>query len=235
LEVDEFNLWQSWRGQNDVGARDTLVLKYSPWARMLAKDVYLRVYRIRDAWQDCAQNAVVGMLEAMQRFDPSIGPTFQTFARSRVRGAVFDGLRELDDSFRQPGDSEERGRLAERVESLRPNAADDEDDPLEAFVNTTVGLGLGFLLDMQSIPQHAAPHDAYSETERTAMHVALARRLEKLDERERTILTLHYYHQLPFVDIAEQLQLTKGRISQLHKRALERLRWMLRGSRADDW
>ena len=234
MEVDELILWQSWRWQNDVGARDALVLKYSPWARMLAKDVYLRVYRIRDAWQDCAQNAVVGMLEAMRRFDPSMGPTFQTFARSRVRGAVFDGLRELDDSFRQPGDSVERERLADRVESLRPDEAEGEDDPLEAFINTTVGLGLGFLLDMQSIPQQSTPHDAYSETERAALHLALARNLEKLDERERTILTLHYYHQLPFVEIAGQLQLTKGRISQLHKRALERLRWMLRGSRTDD-
>lgn len=233
MEADELILWQSWRWQNDVGARDALVLKYSPWARMLAKDIYLRVYRIRDAWRDCAQNALVGMLEAMQRFDPSIGPTFQAFARRRVRGAVFDGLRELDDNFRRPEQSIGRGSIAERVESLRPDVADGEDDPLEAFVNITVGLGLGFLLDMQSIPEQATPHDAYSETERAALHLALAKNLEKLDERDRTIVTLHYYHQLPFVEIAAQLQLTKGRISQLHKRALERLRAMLRESHVD--
>ena len=227
MDADEDILWLRWQQERSAAARDALIVHYSPWARVLARDVYLRVYLVLDAWQDCAQNALIGLLDAIERFDPGRGVPFKPFARLRVRVAVFDGLRVLRNVHLELGhDAPFRAAAAkERVESLRE---DESGDPLENFVAATVGLGLGFLLDMQSMPGHMQPADAYAELEKAQLSAAVSESLDRLTERERTVVVMHYYHQLPFVEIAEQLSVTKGRISQLHKRALERLRYCLR-------
>ena len=230
MDGSELLLWDQWRQQRDAVARDALVLKYSPWARMLARDIYMRVYRMRDSWQDCTQNALIGLLEAMERFDPRLGAGFPTFARRRVRGAVFDGLRALSD-FTQLDSAQldMQGAIVERLDSLYEGNTTTT-DPFELFVSATVGLGLGFLMDAQSMPVEEHMPDAYTSLEKENLDVAVTHCLGRLDKRERTILTLHYYHHVSFVDIADQLHLTKGRISQLHKRALENLRTLLRES-----
>lgn len=227
MESSECALWQRWYKERDPEAREALILHYSPWARMVARDVYMRVYLIRDAWHDCVQNALLGLIEAIERFDPRRGVPFQPYARHRVRGAVFDGVRALRTGSMPLVEGHLDGAtVRERVESLQEEGPA---DPLEAFVATTVGLGLGFLLDMQSMPSHGQPPDAYAELEQAELSAAMAEEMERLPERERFILQLHYHHQIPFVEIAGQMSLTKGRISQLHKRALERLRAGLQG------
>jgi len=193
---------------------------------MVARDVFMRIPFIGDAWHDCVQNALIGLLEAVERFEPDRGVSFQTYARYRVRGAVFNGLRNLRESMAQRTRSYDQTQtVRDRLESL--DAADSESDPLEAFVASTVGLGLGFLLESASFPGREASSDAYAELEKGELAKALIDNLPLLGEREQTILTLHYYHYMPFVDIATQLGVTKGRISQLHKRALEQLRHLL--------
>jgi len=219
MESSERLLWESWLIGRDMAARDSLVLLHSPWARLVAKDVFVRVYGANFTWQDCTQNALIGLIEAISRFDAARGVDFHTFARHRVRGAVFNGLRAMRE-VAPP--SRPDPHLAERVESLREG---DTDDPFDAFVSMTVGLGIGFLLD--SLPASAnepSPPEAYAESERNAMYASVAHAAEALPERERLIVTLHYYHRVPFVQIAGQLGVSKGRVSQLHKRALALLR-----------
>jgi RNA polymerase sigma factor FliA len=224
---DEQVLWLRWQRDRTPAVRDALIVHYSPWARQVARDVFMRVYLMRDAWNDCVQNALMGLMEAIERFDPDRGVAFKPFARLRVRGAVFDGLRVLRNVHLELGyDAAHReALLRERTASLRE---DDSEDLLESFVATTVGLGIGFLLDMQSMPGHMQPSDAYAELERAELSAVVSESLGQLAERDRTIMVLHYYHQISFVDIADQLGVTKGRISQLHKRALENLRCRLR-------
>lgn len=228
MDSCELVLWEQWREGREVAARNALILKYSPWARMVARDVYMRVHSLGDAWHDCVQNALIGLLEAMDRFDPRRGIKFETYARYRVRGAVFNGLRTLRESLAQGSHAyDQTSAVLDRVQSLEDSAGS---DPLEAFVATTVGLGLGFLLQAKSFPDREASTDTYAELEREELSTAVIEGIERLSEREQAILTLHYFHHVPFVDIASQLGVTKGRISQLHKRALERLRAIL-GSR----
>lgn len=226
MDSDEDILWAHWQQERSTAARDALIVHYSPWARAVARDVYLRVYLMHDAWHDCVQNALLGLMEAIERFDPARGVAFQPYARLRVRGAVFDGLRALRNlHLGLRYDMAQHAEAArERVESL----SDGNGDPLEDFIATTVGLGLGFLLDTQSMPGRMQPADAYAELEKAELSAAVSESLDRLSERERAVVVMHYYHQLPFVDVAERLGVTKGRISQLHKSALERLRCCLR-------
>jgi RNA polymerase sigma factor for flagellar operon FliA len=232
LDDGEQTLWERWRGGRESVARDALILRYSSWARLVARDVYMRVHSLGDAWQDCVQNALIGLLEAIDRFDPDRNVKFETYARHRVRGAVFNGLRTLREGLAPGprGDAWARDHasaLAERTRSLDDGSAP---DPLDAFVAITVGLGLGFLLDQESLPGADAPPDAYAALEKEELRASVTEGLGRLDEREQLIITLHYYHHVPFVDIATRLGVTKGRVSQLHKRALDRLRVAL-GSR----
>jgi RNA polymerase sigma factor for flagellar operon FliA len=227
MESAEDILWLRWQEERTALAREALIIHYSPWARAVARDVYMRVYLMLDAWHDCVQNALLGLMEAIERFDPSRGVPFKPFARLRVRGAVFDGLRVLRNVHLELGrDAPFRASVArERVASLHDHS---DDNGLQDFVATAVGIGLGFLLDQQSMPGRMQPADAYAELEKAEMGAAVSESLELLTERERAVVVMHYYHQLPFVEIAERLAVTKGRISQLHKQALGRLRACLR-------
>ena len=226
MDSDEHILWAHWQQGRSTAARDALIVHYSPWARVVARDVYMRVYLMHDAWHDCVQNALLGLMEAIERFDPARGIAFQPYARLRVRGAVFDGLRVLRNVHLglKHDIAQQAASARERVESLSEHGG----DPLEDFIATTVGLGLGFLLDTQSMPSRMQPTDAYAELEKAQLSAAVSESLDQLSERERAVVVMHYYHQLAFVDVAKRLGVTKGRISQLHKSALERLRCCLR-------
>jgi RNA polymerase sigma factor for flagellar operon FliA len=223
----EKELWNRWVDQRERIAREALIQMHAPWARLVAKDVYLKV-RIKDAeWCDYAQNATVGLIEAIDRYEPARGVDFRTYARHRVRGAVFNGLRHLtSDSF---------GHHKQASEERSASLAGGVPDPLQAFVNWTVGLGIGHLLEVASLsderkhgtdPYAAAAHEQLAERLRDA--------LEQLPERERLILTMHYFQHVPFVTIALEMQLTKGRISQIHRQGIETLRAHMRTSLTAD-
>lgn len=221
MEVNETQLWERWVDERDTRARDALILMHASWARLLARDIFLRV-RPRDIeWGEFAQNATVGLIEATDRYDPGRGVEFRAFARHRVRGAVFNGLRQLWDKL---------PRSAQISDADRMDSLDDESgDPLESFVSLTIGLGIGHLLDVASLPDSTSERrDPYASLERDQIQELLRRAVELLPERERMVLTLHYFQHVPFVEIAEFLGLTKGRISQLHRQGIERLRGCLR-------
>ncbi|MFC4527549.1 sigma-70 family RNA polymerase sigma factor [Dyella halodurans] len=229
MDANERQLWDRWRDHHDVDARSELVVRHSDWARQVARSVYCRIYGASNIWEDCAQNALIGLLESIDRFDPSRGVDFEPYARFRVRGSVFNGLRQLlHPSGRVSDKDEARNAVRERAMSIQE---DSYDDPLEAFVATAVGLGLGFLLDAQSLPVPAAHADAYTAAEERERDALVSEFVKLLPEKERFVVVMHYYHHLPFVEVAERLKVTKGRISQLHKQALERLRFLLR----DHW
>ena len=208
-----------WKSERDKAARDALILLHAPWARLVARDIYLRIKPRDIEWGEFAQNATMGLIEATDRYDPTRGVEFRAFARHRVRGAVFNGLRQLWDQPRPAV----RISDADRAESLN-----EEGDPLESFVSWAVGLGIGHLLDVAALEPSSHPSSPYAELERDQLCELLRRTIELLPERERTVLTLHYFQYVPFVEIAAHLEVTKGRISQLHKQGIERLRGCLR-------
>ena len=101
------------------------------------------------------------------------GASFQTFARYRIRGAVFNGLRHLCESLAQGAQpSVHENAVRERIESLDEP---EDQDPLGAFVATTVGLGLGFLLEAKSFPGREETPDAYTEFEKGELSTADSR------------------------------------------------------------
>lgn len=222
LEPAETELWVRFKGGNDPAARDRLFLHYVPWATSIARSVHRRVWAYPVDRDDFVQNATIGLLEAMSRYDPDRGIAFRSYATPRVRGAVFNGLRAiLGDRIATRDES----RFAARLENLHET---DEGSALDGVVDSIVGLGIGYMLDeaIRSMTVvSAADGLAYAQTSETEARLLAA--VDRLPERLKAVIKSHYFQHLPFNELAAQWGLTKGRISQLHKAALVRLRDVL--------
>jgi RNA polymerase sigma factor for flagellar operon FliA len=214
----EVELWRQYRQGNDLIARDRLFLQYMPWAESVGRSVYRRISIYSLDSEDFVQNAELGLLDAMSRFDPSRGVEFRAYAKPRVRGAVFNGLRTL---LQERGVSNDDMRYAERLAHLHRN----DIDAFDSVVDAIVGLGIGYLLDHASNEGSA---DAYAYVKRDQTNTTLLQAVNRLPERLRHIVAEHYFNHVPFRDIAEGMGVTKGRMSQLHHEALNRLRGALR-------
>jgi RNA polymerase sigma factor for flagellar operon FliA len=162
----------------------------------------------------------------MSRFDPDRGLDFMAYAKLRVQGAVFNGVRVFLTGVDR-GMVSDRGR--ERLASLAPDA-EGETDLLAALIDTVANLGAGFLLE-QSSPVTA--EGLQRELENHELGKLLAAALQLLPERERLVLTGHYLNHVPFNVIAAELGLTKGRVSQLHRSGLTHLRQVLQEQKHD--
>src|SRR5688500_13864902 len=138
---DERVLWAGLRDGSNAAASGLLFARYAPWARSVARDVYRRLRNPLLDWADYVQNASVGLLEAMGRFDAARGLDFIAYARPRVRGAVFNGVRAFIDG--PESGREERART--RLGSIA--TGEGSGNLLQQMVDTVAGLGLGFLLD----------------------------------------------------------------------------------------
>lgn len=209
-------LWRRWRSGQDA-ARGELARFYAPWVRTVARLVFLRVRGRGDDWQDYVQNAMLGMLDAMRTFDVERGVPFEAFARPRVRGAVFDGLRELR--------ALPSANTLLAGESFASLAEEDDGDPVDRLIAVVSGLAIGHGLTIHA--ELAVPHGdpgPYESAVRSQLGERLSAQLRRLGERERMVLEWHYLQHLSFVHIADVLGLTKGRVSQLHRQGLERLR-----------
>ncbi|PKV11245.1 sigma-70 family RNA polymerase sigma factor [Xanthomonas prunicola] len=199
-------LWRRFKADHDLQARDFLVTEYSPWARLVAADVYRRIGRRDLDWADHLQNAHVGMLEAMTRYDPSRAIPFTLYAKRRVRGAVFNGVRQQ--------------KRSSRAEDSIDVVADDTGG-LEGFIGSILEIAT------QHLVEHATDAWPGRDLAEEQARGILAQAMLQLAPRTREIFMSHYYLHKPFVQIAGELGVTKGRVSQLHSQGLGILRAQL--------
>lgn len=221
IPTEESELWRRYREQGDLIARDRLAVMHLPWAAAVGKSVYRRVGIYGLDCEDFIQNARLGMLEAIGRYEPERGVEFRAYARPRVRGAVFNGVRAM---LQERGTSAEDRCHADRLDHLH----DDGRTPFDNVVDAVVGLGLGYLLEHAAIDDGA---DAYAYARRDQTHVRLKAAVRRLPARLQSLIAAHYFEHVPFCEIADAEGITKGRISQLHREALARLRDALRDQR----
>lgn len=219
-------MWRQARA-GSAAARQTLFGLHRDLARRIARR-HFRSRALSDVeLADLDQLAFVGLLEAIDRYDPEQGVPFSAYARRRIAGAVLDGLAKMSEVGQQVSF---RARLQrERVRSLAPAdpMALASSEAMNSLIELAVELAVGFMLeagvyiepDAASNAQNAYESLAWSDSVRH-----LVREVEGLQEREKTVVTEHYFNGLAFEQIASLLQLSKGRIAQLHKSAITRLR-----------
>lgn len=234
--VQEGLLWVRLREQDDASARQQLLDMHLPYARTVAASYYGRRYHDDIEFGDYLQFASLGLLEAMERYDPRRGAQFRTFAARRMHGAILNGLERFTEKQQQIA-ARQRMR-AERLQDLKGLAAEDGSgvppgaDQLRRFVSEVgIGLALCWMLEGTGLVENAdacvsAPF--YRSAALRQMRDRLLQAVDALPPQERTVIHGHYLQDRPFDEIAAMLQLTKGRISQIHKQALLHLRSLVR-------
>lgn len=226
----EASLWRRLRYEAEFGCRETIFMRYRALARAIARQNRARAINGVDPG-DVEHFAYAGLLEAIDRYDPLRGIPFGAFARRRISGSIADGAVRHSDVAAQ---ARQRGRAErERLEALGGEAAE-KSDSLQALSSLVSGLAIGLLLEDTGLVARDDGADLrpnmYETLAMREMQAVLRDEIARLPHREAAIVRFHYEDGVSFTHIAELLQLSKGRISQLHRAALAKLRRRMRNA-----
>jgi RNA polymerase sigma factor FliA len=245
-EVELRDLWRRYKDQGDDGARERLVVAYSPMVKFVAGRLGAGLpSHVEDA--DLISYGLVGLIGAIERFEPERGIKFETFAMTRIRGAIIDELRSLDwvprsvrsrareiegaqaklehELQRAPTEAELASKLHLTEEELQSALLEIANSSVYALDELwTVSDSSGdqvSLLDTIADDGAADPQEALASNE---VKDRLTEAIGGLPEREQLVVALYYYENLTLREIGEVLGVTESRVSQLHTKAVMRLK-----------
>lgn len=224
--------WQQFFASKDAALRLQLIDHYLPFARMLAAKLYARRQGLDAPFEDYLHNATVALIQAIDRYDPKLGASFQTYAHYRIEGTILNELPRLSEQHAQVGMLTRLRR--ERLESLSNHQAKSakakaKGSLFEDMVELAVGLSIGYMLEdtgMYSNDNQIEERDGYSIHALKQLGGLMQKLVEILPEKEKTVIKHHYFFGLGMEEIAQHMQLSKGRVSQLHKQGLKELKKM---------
>ena len=239
------DIWAEFVTTRRPWLRKELITEYAPLVRFVVSRLGIPSTSLLEA-EDLVSYGIIGLINAIDRFDPSRGVRFEAFATSRIRGAVIDQLRTLN---WLPRSAVSRVRQLEstlaRLEQCLGRPAKEQEAALELGVSTDryrqmlleVGIvvlsldapfssfsqddeiaSLGDLLEDTSVP---CPAEQVEKNELTDL---LAAAVENLPERERILISLYYHDELTMKEISKVMGVSESRVCQLHMQAILRLR-----------
>ena len=231
------------------------LIELLPQVRYIARRIHGRL-PAQVPFDDLLQAGVLGLLDALRKFDARRNVQIESYMKFRIRGAILDELRSLDWS---PRELRRRARRMEEVEQqLRAQLGR---DPSSAELAEAMGISLAQFhrltgeirgLDLSSLQDPATANDDGMEQELTSRLAAseatgplaictgeeqrgrLEQAIRLLPEKERLALTLYYYEELTMKEVGEALAVGESRVSQIHSSALARLRGFLEGDAEDE-
>ncbi|MCU0307044.1 MAG: FliA/WhiG family RNA polymerase sigma factor [Thermoleophilia bacterium] len=242
-------LWRRLRASGDPRAREQLILAYAPLVKYVAGRMGSALPSHVDG-DDLISYGIIGLMGAVERFDPDRGIRFETYAMARIKGAIIDELRALDwapRSLRHRQRKIEQASVALEQRLGRP-ATDEElaaevgitPGELEAALVQISGTSLVALNEFWSTPGAGGegsemidviaderPSDPAELQEHAAVREVLAEAIATLPERERIVVSLYYYDGLTLREVGEVLGVTESRVSQLHTKAVLRMKGRL--------
>ena len=226
--------------------RNRLLMEQMPQVRYVARHIHDRLPQ-HVPLEDLVHAGVLGLMDALTKYDDTRQVQFKTYAKFRIRGAILDSLRELDwgprdlrRKARQVQDAAERISQALGRSATEQEIADELGLPLESFqhlLGELEGLDLGsFHFEnsdkdqdedlSESLPGN--PEESpYQLTMKSELHGLLARAVQQLSEKEQQVLSLYYYEELTMKETGAVLGIGESRVSQIHSLALIRLRTRL--------
>lgn len=231
---DDQAKWHQVR-DGDVAIREKMVEKHLALARTIAAKLYAKRYHDEIEFDDYLQYGMVGLMEAVDRYDPARGASFPTYASYRIEGAILNGIERLTEKQQQI--SLRKRVRQKRIESINAGAEADSTDTFQQLASIAVGLALGFLLEESGLYRGSSEpttEDVYQSKELEELKEQVVRSVKALPAKEQRVIRYHYLFAFSFEQIAEDMQLTKGRVSQLHHQGLRRLRAILRASNQID-
>lgn len=225
-ETREAALWHAHRETNDENARRELIEHYLPFAHSVAARLFaLRAYNDIE-FAEYKQLAALGLLEAMERYDPGRGAQFKTYAIHRVDGAIRNGLLKATE---KRGQWHWRRRVTkDRLASMsRDTEPGTKQGRFAELAGITIELALGSLLEDSGIiaKERIDPENQpYRGRALAELKERIRHAISLLPDREQLIINYHYFGHVGFSELARLLQITKSRVSQLHRRAINAIR-----------
>ncbi len=212
------------------------VAQYAPLVRKLAFQIASRLPPNVDL-DDLIQEGMMGLLDAIKRYEPRPGLNFEAYARFRITGAIYDSCRENDILPRNQRDKlsgvEKTVRRLEQELGRSPTEQEIADaceltiDQYHETLDTMVGMTA-----IDDVPEHllsiAEGADPSQITSFKQIALQLSGVIKNLPEKERMVVALHYQEDLSFREVAYVMDLTPGRISQIHSQAMIRIRAVLK-------
>jgi RNA polymerase sigma factor for flagellar operon FliA len=246
-EIDQ--LWSEFKDSGDVDKRDALIVHYSPLVKYVAGRVAVGLPQNVDQ-SDLVSYGIFGLIDAIEKFDLDRGFKFETYAISRIKGAIIDELRSIDwvprsvrakarnlekayskleaQLHRTPTDAELAEELDLSDNQLQQTFSQISFIGLVALDETLSGAGdRGEAMSLGDTVPDATPGPMASY-EVEEMRQTLAEAINGMPEREKIVLTLYYYEGLTLAEIGQVLGVTESRVCQIHTKAITRLRSKLR-------
>jgi RNA polymerase sigma factor for flagellar operon FliA len=237
-------LWQQYKTTQNAEAKEQLLLHYAHLVKQLVRRMMPR-YNNYNEYDDLVNCGIIGLIDATEKFDLSHGVKFETYAVSRIRGEILDYMRgqdwassslrkkintvaEIYESYesvygKSPSDEEVAAIMGINVTDVRKLLSKNHAFNLVYFDNTTEsGCTFG---DANRNTEGGEPENVLLKEE---LKNTLTEIIESLSEKERLIITLYYYEELMFKEIAEILQVSESRISQIHSKVLMKMRIRLK-------
>ena len=241
----EEDLWKLYRRTKDQKLRDFFVRQYAPLVKYVAGKIALGMPQNVE-FDDLVGFGVFGLFDAIDKFDPGKHVKFKTYAVTRIRGAIFDELRTIDwvpRSVRQK--AREVEETVRRLESSLGRAASDEEIAsgmemdLKDFQQMMLKISGTSMLSLHDIWYTGEDNDKISIAEsiespgslnpdtiveKEEIKRVIVDAIKELPDKEKKVLVLYYYEDLTLKEIGEVLAVTESRVSQLHTKAVMRLR-----------
>ena len=240
-------LWDEYKSRGTLDARERLILHFSPLVKFVAGRVAAGLPQNIEQ-SDLVSYGMFGLIDAIDKFDPSRGFKFETYAISRIKGAIIDELRSIDwvpRSIRAKARSIERA-YSKLENELRRTPDDKEvaselgmsEDELASTMSQISFVGLVALDELLSASERGSGttvgdtvadtvNDPVAAFETAEMRHVLADAINRMPDRERLVLTLYYYEGLTLAEIGNVLGVTESRVCQIHTKAIFQLRGRL--------
>ena len=230
-------LWRNWKDRRDSRSRDQLVLAYAPMVRYIASRK-VRELPAHCELDDLASSGLVALMEAIDRFDPAKGASFEQYAWTRVAGALVDELRKQDwasRSVRREGRRIERARdsffarvgttptevelaaeLGTTVDDLRASLEDIDRSDVGSLNAPARGAEDSIPVEIgETIQSPDGEYDPEATLLGADRNAAVRGAISRLSERERHILSLVHVQELPGAEIGRMLGVSESRVSQI--------------------
>ncbi|MBU0936344.1 MAG: RNA polymerase sigma factor WhiG [Spirochaetes bacterium] len=248
----EEDLWASYKKKRDPKIRESFIKQYAPLVKYVAGKVAANMPQSVE-FDDLVGFGVFGLIDAIDKFDPAKNVKFKTYAVTRIRGAIFDELRSIDwvpRSVRQKSREIEEAIVNIEAKLGRPASDSEiagsmgvsEDD----FAKTMMKISSTSILSLNDVWYSADDSDKISigdsiespsslnpdsVIEREEIKRVIVQAIQELPEKEKKVLVLYYYEDLTLKEIGKVLEVTESRVSQLHTKAILRLRAKLTNMR----
>ena len=235
--------------------QEEVIIRYSPMIKYVANRIAMRLPPHIEV-DDLISVGVLGLMDAITKYDSSRGAKFKTYAEFRVRGAILDELRSMDwvpRSIRQKASKVDK--VVQGLQAKLRRTPEDEEvakemglslDQFHETLNETKSIPIFSLEDLgiakESGDQQSlldclagkADADPQTQVRLVELKEIIAKAIDALPEKERLMVSLYYYEELTMKEIGAVLDITESRVSQIHSKAVYRLRTKLKAIIAEE-